>query len=211
MASQVHTAASKAGGSSGRVRDATSLRTIARSLGWNRMTSLRLCLHSGDASYRAHGVAPCVGRPAGEAGVAWLNWSWCSWRSLGSWCWRPTSLVGSGRDAGQLHRSTDSGSNSTRSAGRYLPPTTPQQAAIRRRDIGSLLALCMLVTLAGALATGSLWALGAFVCMFGLAASYAGLVVRRRRAAPTAEVHYLPLRDQSTPSTVKMVRRTANE
>ncbi len=69
----------------------------------------------------------------------------------------------------------------------------------------------MLVTLAGTLATGSLWALGAFVCMLGFTTAYAALVVRRRRAAPTAEVHYLPLRDQSAPSTVKMVRRTANE
>ncbi len=69
----------------------------------------------------------------------------------------------------------------------------------------------MLVTLAGTLATGSPWALAAFVCMGGLTVSYAGLVVRRRRAAPTAEVHYLPLRDQSASSTVKMVRRMANE
>lgn len=90
-------------------------------------------------------------------------------------------------------------------------PASPQQAAVRRRDIGSLLALCVLVTLAGTLATGSLWALSAFVCMGALTASYAALVVRRRRAAPTAEVHYLPLRDQSSSSTVKMVRRMANE
>lgn len=90
-------------------------------------------------------------------------------------------------------------------------PGTPQQAAVRRRDIGSLLALCMLVTLAGTLATGSLWALAAFVILLGLTTGYIALVVRRRHAAPTAEVHYLPIRDPSTASTVTMVRRTANQ
>ena len=90
-------------------------------------------------------------------------------------------------------------------------PSTPQQAAVRRRDIGSLLVLCLLVTLAGTLATGSLWALGAFVCLLGLTTVYSALVLRRRHTAPTAEVHYLPLRDAAMPSTVRMVRRTANE
>ena len=89
-------------------------------------------------------------------------------------------------------------------------PTSPQQAAVRRRDIGSLLTLCLGVTLAGTLVTGSLWALGAFVCLLGLTTVYGALVVRRRRAAPTAEIHYLPLRDQSGSSTVRMIRRTAN-
>ncbi|WP_419912157.1 hypothetical protein [Candidatus Poriferisodalis sp.] len=119
-------------------------------------------------------------------------------------------------DLSQRQRPKDSGESQPGPARRRVGPsttmpTTPQQAAVRRRDIGSLLALCMLVTMAGTLATGSLWALAAFVCMGGLTASYAGLVVRRRRAAPTAEVHYLPLRDQSSSSTVKMVRRMANE
>lgn len=90
-------------------------------------------------------------------------------------------------------------------------PTTPQQAAVRRRDIGSLLVLCMLVTLAGTLVSGSLLVLGAFVCLLGLTTAFAVLVVRRRRAAPTADVHYLPLRDQNASSTVKMVRRMANQ
>ena len=90
-------------------------------------------------------------------------------------------------------------------------PTTPKQAAVRRRDIGTLLVLCMLVTLAGTLATGSLWALAAFVLMLGLTTGYVALAVRRRRAAPTAEVHYLPLRDPASGSTVKMIRRTANQ
>lgn len=116
----------------------------------------------------------------------------------------------------QRQRLKDVGESQPGSARRRVGPSTtmpatPQQAAVRRRDIGSLLALCMLVTLAGTLATGSPWALAAFVCMGGLTVSYAGLVVRRRRAAPTAEVHYLPLRDQSASSTVKMVRRMANE
>lgn len=90
-------------------------------------------------------------------------------------------------------------------------PLTPQQASVRRRDIGTLLGLCTLVTLAGTLVTGSMWALGAFVCLLGLTAAYAALAVRRRRMAPTAEVHYLPLREQSSVSTVSLVRRTANE
>ncbi|WP_420622941.1 hypothetical protein [Candidatus Poriferisodalis sp.] len=90
-------------------------------------------------------------------------------------------------------------------------PTTPKQAAVRRRDIGTLLVLCMLVTLAGTLATGSLWALAAFVVMLGLTTGYVALAVRRRRAAPTAEVHYLPLRDPASSSTVRMIRRTANQ
>ncbi len=89
-------------------------------------------------------------------------------------------------------------------------PTTPKQAAVRRRDIGTLLVLCMLVTLAGTLATGSLWALAAFVVMLGLTTGYVALAVRRSRAAPTAEVHYLPLRDPASSSTVRMIRRTAN-
>ncbi|WP_419944253.1 hypothetical protein [Candidatus Poriferisodalis sp.] len=116
----------------------------------------------------------------------------------------------------QRHRVKDSDASQPGPGRRWAGPSTtmpatPHQAAVRRRDIGSLLVLCMLVTLAGTLATGSLWALGAFVCMLGFTTAYAALVVRRRRAAPTAEVHYLPLRDQSAPSTVKMVRRTANE
>ena len=116
----------------------------------------------------------------------------------------------------ERHRGKESG-RSRPSPGLRWPspsttmPITPQQAAVRRRDIGSLLVLCTLVTLAGSLVSGSPWALGAFVCMLGLTIGYAALVVRRRRAAPTAEVHYLPLRDQSESATVKMVRRTANE
>ena len=116
----------------------------------------------------------------------------------------------------QPHRSKDSGESEPGLQRRRIGPsttmpTTPQQAAVRRRDIGSLLALCMLVALAGTLATGSLWALGAFVCMLALLTAYAALIVRRRRTAPTAEVHYLPLRDAAMSSTVRVVRRTANE
>ena len=90
-------------------------------------------------------------------------------------------------------------------------PTTPQQAAVRRRDIGTLLVPCTLVTLAGALTSGSIWALAAAVVLVVMSSAFAILVVRRHRAAPTAEVHYLPLRDADTASTVKMIRRTANE
>lgn len=90
-------------------------------------------------------------------------------------------------------------------------PTTPAQAAIRRRDIGTLLILCILVTLAGALVTGSLWALAACGLLLMAWAAFVLLIVRRRRAAPTAEVHYLPLRDAATASTVRMIRRQANE
>ena len=90
-------------------------------------------------------------------------------------------------------------------------PTTPAQAATRRRDIGTLLLLCTLVTLAGALATGSPWALAACALMLVASLAFAALVLRRRRAAPTAEVHYLPLRDPGAASTVRMIRRTANE
>ncbi len=90
-------------------------------------------------------------------------------------------------------------------------PATPKQAAIRRRDIGTLMGLCTLVTLAGTLATGSILALAAFGLMLVATTAFVTLVVRRRRTAPTAEVHYLPLRDAATASTVKMVRRTANE
>ncbi len=89
-------------------------------------------------------------------------------------------------------------------------PTSPKQAAVRRRDIGTLLMLCTLVTLAGTLVTGSLWALAAFGTLLVVSAAFVMLVVRRRRAAPTAEVHYLPLRDPATASTVRMVRREAN-
>ena len=90
-------------------------------------------------------------------------------------------------------------------------PATPKQAATRRRDIGTLLGLCTLVALAGTLATGSIWALTAFALMIAAMTAFVTLVVRRRRAAPTAEVHYLPLRDAATAPTVKMVHRTANE
>lgn len=90
-------------------------------------------------------------------------------------------------------------------------PTTPQQAAVRRRDIGTLLVLCTLVTLAGALTSGSIWALVAAVVLVVMSSAFAIGVVRRHRTAPTAEVHYLPLRDADTASTVKMIRRTANE
>ncbi len=89
-------------------------------------------------------------------------------------------------------------------------PATPAQAATRRRDIGTLLALCTAVTLAGAATTGSLWALAASVLLLAATAGFAALVVRRHRAAPTAEVHYLPLRDADSVSTVKMIRRQAN-
>ncbi len=90
-------------------------------------------------------------------------------------------------------------------------PTTPAQAATRRRDIGTLLVLCALVTLAGALVTGSLWALAACVLMLMASLAFAVLLLRRRRAAPTAEVHYLPLRDPASASTVRMIRRQVNQ
>ena len=89
-------------------------------------------------------------------------------------------------------------------------PTSAKQAAVRRRDIGTLLALCVGVTFAGVLATNSMWALVACAVAFVLAASYGIGVLRRRRAAPTAQVHYLPqARNES--STVTMIRRTANQ
>jgi len=90
-------------------------------------------------------------------------------------------------------------------------PTTPAQAATRRRDIGTLLVLCALVTLAGALVTGSPWALAACALMLVASMAFAVLLLRRRRAAPTAEVHYLPLRDPPNASTVRMIRRQANQ
>lgn len=90
-------------------------------------------------------------------------------------------------------------------------PASPQQAAVRRRDIATLLVLCLSVTLVGALVTGSPWALAAFIVTVGLTTGFVALVVRRRRAAPTAEVHYLPLAHAPASATVKMVRRTANE
>lgn len=91
-------------------------------------------------------------------------------------------------------------------------PATPGQAAVRRRDIGTLLAVCVGVTLAGLLATSSLWALAAFVAILVVAIAYAVGVVRRHRAAPTARVHYLPTaQPDTTSSTVTMVRRTVNE
>ena len=90
-------------------------------------------------------------------------------------------------------------------------PASPKQAATRRRDIGTLLGLCTLVALAGALATGSLWALAACALLLVASAAFITLAVRRRRAAPTAEVHYLPLRDPAAASTVTMIRRTANQ
>lgn len=90
-------------------------------------------------------------------------------------------------------------------------PASPQQAAVRRRDITTLLVLCLSVTLAGALVTGSSWALAAFIATFGLTTGYMALLMRRRRAAPTAEVHYLPLAHAPASATVTMIRRTANE
>ncbi|WP_419842006.1 hypothetical protein [Candidatus Poriferisodalis sp.] len=90
-------------------------------------------------------------------------------------------------------------------------PTTPKQAATRRRDVGTLLVLCTLVALAGTLATGSLLTLTAFALLFAGSSAYVMLALRRRRAAPTAVVHYLPLRDPATASTITMVRRTVNE
>ena len=90
-------------------------------------------------------------------------------------------------------------------------PASPKQAATRRRDIGTLLGLCTLIALAGALATGSLWALIACALLLTASAAFITLAVRRRSAAPTAEVHYLPLRDRATASTVTMIRRTANQ
>ncbi|WP_419916395.1 hypothetical protein [Candidatus Poriferisodalis sp.] len=67
------------------------------------------------------------------------------------------------------------------------------------------------MTLAGALVTGSLWALAACALMLLASLAFVMLVVRRRRAAPTAEVHYLPLRDPATASTVRMIQRQANQ
>ena len=90
-------------------------------------------------------------------------------------------------------------------------PASPQQAAVRRRDIATLLVLCLAVTLAGTLVTGSAWALAAFVATFGLTAGYVALLMRRRRSVPTAEVHYLPLANAPASATVTMIRRTANE
>lgn len=90
-------------------------------------------------------------------------------------------------------------------------PTTPKQAAVRRRDIGTLLVLCTFVMLIGVIVTGSYWALGAFALLLAATVAFAMLVVRRHRTAPTAQVHYLPTRDASAASTVKMIRRVANE
>ncbi len=90
-------------------------------------------------------------------------------------------------------------------------PANPAQAATRRRDIGTLLVLCTLVTLAGVLVTGSRWALAACALMLVASLAFAMLVVRRHRAAPTAEVHYLPLRGPASTSTVSLVRRQANQ
>ena len=90
-------------------------------------------------------------------------------------------------------------------------PTTPKQAALRRRDIATLLVLCTSVTLTGAVVTRSLWALASSALMIAATTGFAVLVVRRRRATPSAEVHYLPLRDASDSSTVTMIRRTVNE
>ncbi len=89
-------------------------------------------------------------------------------------------------------------------------PTSAKQAAVRRRDIGTLLALCVGVTFAGVLATNSLWALVACVVAAVLATAYGIGVLRRRRAAPTAQVHYMP-QASAAPTTVTMIRRTANE
>ncbi|WP_419922326.1 hypothetical protein [Candidatus Poriferisodalis sp.] len=89
-------------------------------------------------------------------------------------------------------------------------PASAKQAAIRRRDIGTLLALCVGVTLAGVLATNSSWALGACVVAVVLATAYGIGALRRRRAAPTAQVHYLP-HAGTEPSTVTMIRRSANQ
>ena len=89
-------------------------------------------------------------------------------------------------------------------------PTTPAQAATRRRDISTLLVLGTLVAFAGALATGSLWAFAACALMLLASAAFITLTVRRRRTAPIAEVHYLPLHDPADASTVKMIRREAN-
>lgn len=90
-------------------------------------------------------------------------------------------------------------------------PTTPAQAATRRRDIGTLLVLCTSVAFAGAVTTGSLWAVAASAVLLAATAGFAALAVRRRRAAPTAEVHHLPLRDTDSASTVTMIRRQANQ
>jgi len=90
-------------------------------------------------------------------------------------------------------------------------PTTPAQAATRRRDIGTLLVLCTVLALAGALVSGSALALAACALMLVASLVFVMLVVRRRRAAPTAEVHYLPLRDPAAASTVTMIRRQANQ
>jgi hypothetical protein len=90
-------------------------------------------------------------------------------------------------------------------------PTTPAQAATRRRDIGTLLALCTLVTLAGTVVTRSPWALAACALMLAASLMFAMLLVRRRRAAPTAQIHYLPLQDPAHASTVQMIRRQANQ
>ena len=90
-------------------------------------------------------------------------------------------------------------------------PSTSSQAATRRRDIGTLLVLCTALTLAGALVTGSPAALAACVPMAAASAAFFTLVVRRRRLAPTAEIHYLPLPyDPTAISSVKTIQRQAN-
>ena len=89
-------------------------------------------------------------------------------------------------------------------------PMSAKQAAIRRRDIATLLALCVGVTFAGVLVTNSSWALVACVVALVFATAYGIGVLRRRRAAPTAQVHYLP-QASTGPSAVMMIRRTANQ
>ena len=90
-------------------------------------------------------------------------------------------------------------------------PSTPKQAATRRRDIGTLLVLCVSLTLAGAFVTRSPVAVAACTLTTAASAAFFALVVRRRRAAPTAEVHYLPLRHPTDASNVRMIRRQANQ
>ena len=88
-------------------------------------------------------------------------------------------------------------------------PTTPQEAAGRRRDISTLLALCVLVALAGTLVSRSPWTLVAFVVMLVLTVGYAVLALRRRCTAPSADVHYLPRPRLPSDTTVTMIRRSA--
>ncbi len=92
-----------------------------------------------------------------------------------------------------------------------LMPATPGQAATRRRVIGTLLTLCTLVAIAGSLATRSLWVIAASALLLAVSALYVAAILQRRRARPSAQVHYLPLRDIANASTVTMIRRAANE